>query len=90
MDKKITALTAATTPVDADIMPIVTDISTTAVTKKITWANIKAAVKAYADTLYNAIVTPGTSGNVMTSNGSAWTSAAPAASGDVLQAQIFS
>jgi hypothetical protein len=36
------------------------------------------AVKAYADTKNIATqVTPGTSGNVLTSNGSAWTSAAP-------------
>ena len=51
-DSKITALTAVTTPVDADIMPIVTDIATMAVTKKVTWANLKATLKTYFDTLY--------------------------------------
>jgi hypothetical protein len=44
-------------------------------------------------TLANLVVgavTPGTSGNVLTSNGTAWTSAAAAAGGSVLEAQIFS
>lgn len=40
------------------------------------------SIKAYADTKNIATqVTPGTSGNVLTSNGTAWVSAAPAASG---------
>ena len=51
-DQKITELTATTTPVDADVMPVVTDIATTAETKKVTWANVKATLKTYLDTLY--------------------------------------
>ena len=43
-EKKITELTAVTTINAADISPIVTDIATTAVTKKITWANIFTAI----------------------------------------------
>lgn len=49
-DSKISALTAKTTPIDADVLPIVD--STGPTTKKVTWANIKATIIAYADTLY--------------------------------------
>ena len=38
-DKKITALTAATTPVSADFAHIVTDVATTPTNKKVTLAN---------------------------------------------------
>ena len=54
-NKKISELTELTTPTDADIVPIVDDADTT--TKKTTWANIKATLKTYFDTLY---VTAGT------------------------------
>jgi hypothetical protein len=40
-----------------------------------------AYLKAKADAIYMALVAPGTSGNVLTSNGTAWVSSAPAASG---------
>lgn len=59
-DSKISALTAKTTPVDADVLPIVD--STGPTTKKVTWANIKATITAYTDTLY---MTP-TSGDTVT------------------------
>ena len=70
-----TAATNKETPVDTDTMPIV-EVSPSTVLRHLTWANLKAAVKTYFDTLYLALVTPGTSGNVLTSNGTIWTSAA--------------
>lgn len=45
--------TAKTTPVDADTMPLI-DSAAANVLKKVTWANIKATIKAYTDTLYAA------------------------------------
>lgn len=45
-EKKISELTAYTTPIDADLLPIV-DTATSS-TKKITWANIKANLYASA------------------------------------------
>ena len=83
------AAASKSTPVDADEMPLL-DSAASYGLKKLTWANIKATIKAYTDTLYMALVAPGTSGNVLTSNGSAWTSATPAGGADVLQVQIFS
>lgn len=43
--------TAKTTPVDADEVPIV-DSAASNILKKVTWANIKATLKTYFDTLY--------------------------------------
>lgn len=51
-DAKISALTNYATPLDADVLPIVDTANTT--TKKLTWANIKAVLKTYFDTLYAA------------------------------------
>lgn len=46
--------TGKTTPVDADTMPLI-DSAASNVLKKVTWANIKATLKTYLDTLYSAI-----------------------------------
>lgn len=46
--------TAKTTPVDADVMPL-NDSAASNVLKKVTWANIKATLKTYTDTLYATI-----------------------------------
>lgn len=75
----ISGATVKATPVDADALGL-SDSAAANVLKKLTWANLKATLKTYFDALYLALVAPGTSGNVLTSNGSAWTSAAPAAS----------
>jgi hypothetical protein len=45
------AATGKTTPVDADEIPLV-DSAASNVLKKLTWANLKATIKAYTDTLY--------------------------------------
>lgn len=51
-DTRISGLTNYTTPIDVDVVPIV---DTTAVaTKKVTWANIKATLKSYFDSVYAA------------------------------------
>lgn len=49
-DKKISQLTNYTPILDADVFPVVDNANNT--TKKITWANIKATLKTYFDTLY--------------------------------------
>lgn len=47
----INAATGKTTPIDADAMGLV-DSAASNVLKKVTWANVKATLKAYFDTLY--------------------------------------
>ena len=54
---------AKDTPVDADTMPLI-DSAAANVLKKVTWANIKATLKTYFDTLYNLYVHPNHSGDV--------------------------
>lgn len=54
MAAAISAAGAKATPVDADAMPLV-DSADSSKLKKVTWANIKATLKAYFDTLYQPI-----------------------------------
>jgi len=49
--KPISTATGKTTPVDADVIGI-SDSAASSVLKKLTWANIKATLKTYLDTLY--------------------------------------
>lgn len=60
-----TAAAAKTTPVDADLIGIV-DSAASNVLKKVTWSNIRATLKAYFDTLYQAVLVSGT--NIKTIN----------------------
>jgi hypothetical protein len=53
----INGATAKTTPVDADFMGLM-DSAASNVLKKVSWANIKATLKAYFDTLYAPAVQP--------------------------------
>lgn len=50
----INGATAKTTPVDADTMAIIDSAASNAL-KKVTWANIKATLKTYFDTLYQPL-----------------------------------
>jgi hypothetical protein len=52
----IVALTSKTTPVDGDSL-LLSDSAASDDGKKLTWANIKATLKTYFDTLYQAILT---------------------------------
>ena len=69
------AAASKATPVDADALPLI-DSAASFGLKQLTWANLKATL----NSVYLAFVTPGTSGNILTSNGSAWVSSAPASS----------
>lgn len=69
--------TAKATPVDADTMPLI-DSAASNVLKKVTWANIKATLKTYFDTLYNLYVHPNHSGDVTSSGDGATTIASNA------------
>lgn len=50
------SLTAKTTPVDADYVPLM-DSAASNIWKKLSWSNIKATLKTYFDTLYQTILT---------------------------------
>lgn len=50
----IDGASAKTTPIDADTMPLI-DSAAGNVLKKVTWANIKATLKSYFDTLYATV-----------------------------------
>lgn len=51
---KVAGLTGKTTPVDADTA-LISDSAASDVAKKLTWANIKATLKTYFDTLYATV-----------------------------------
>lgn len=53
---EIAGLTDKATPVDADVT-VIEDSASTNAKKKLTWANIKATLKAYFDTLYQPLAT---------------------------------
>lgn len=55
------------TPVDAD-NAVLLDSAASGIAKKLSWANIKATLKAYFDTIYQAVLVSGT--NIKTINGS--------------------
>ncbi len=54
-DSKISALTSYTPPLDADVLPIVDTAN--GITKKVTWANIKAALSAIYATIASPVFT---------------------------------
>jgi hypothetical protein len=66
-ERSINAADAKTTPVDADSLGVI-DSEDSSLLKKITWANIKATLKAYFDTLYGAGWTTVASQSVGTGN----------------------
>lgn len=51
---QVTNASAKTTPVDADYLPI-NDSAASNLIKKVTWANVKATLKTYFDTLYATV-----------------------------------
>lgn len=53
----INAATAKTTPVDADFLGLM-DSAASNILKKLSWANVKATLKTYFDTLYGNLVGP--------------------------------
>lgn len=59
----IGSLTNKDTPVDADMVAIADSAASNA-SKKLTWANIKATLKTYFDTLYNNYSHPTSDGNL--------------------------
>jgi hypothetical protein len=60
------AAASKATPVDADEIPLV-DSAAANVLKRLTWANLKATLKAYFDTLYQVLLVSGTT--IKTVNG---------------------
>ena len=63
---KLNPSSSKATPIDADTL-LLSDSVDSNIFKKLTWANIKATLKAYFDTIYQAILVSGT--NIKTING---------------------
>ena len=53
----IVGVDGKTTPVDADTIPLIDSVASNAL-KELTWANVKATLKTYFDSLYQAAFTP--------------------------------
>ncbi len=70
-DVKISALTANTAPVSADVFPMVETATTT--TKKVSFTNLVAAIAAFLKTLTNTTFDTAGSGNVFKINGTSIT-----------------
>ena len=82
-DKKITALTATTSVVDADIFPIVVDTTGTPTTKKITALNLGTYLGGLAafdvaalNDIADVTITSAATGDLLKWNGTAWVNAA--------------
>ena len=54
-DQKLTELSEKNTPADADLTYLVSDPTGSPLPKKLSWANIKATLKSYFDTVYGSI-----------------------------------
>lgn len=54
LETYVAGRTAKTTPVDADTVPL-TDSAASSALKTLSWANVKATLKTYFDTLYQAV-----------------------------------
>ena len=67
MTAQIHASSSKTTPVDADEIGLI-DSASTFTLKKLTWANLKATLKTYFDTLYQATLVSGTNIKTINSN----------------------
>lgn len=65
---EIAAITGKTTPVDADVA-LIEDSAASNAKKSLTWANVKATLKTYFDTLYATAATGVTNGNSHDHNG---------------------
>ena len=61
---------AKTTPVDADEVNLWDSVASA--WKSLSWANIKATLKAYFDTLYQAIIATTAAGDFLVGNGTVW------------------
>lgn len=83
--KKLTdaGISAMTTPTDDDLMYVVDAPGTTPASKKITWANIKATLKTYLDTLYVPLPAPSGGSNSICDGRLTLTTAVPVTTADV-------